>query len=168
MATHKCAMCKKAIIQENSKIYYNGIDAWLCSNDCFTEYIKKQKTLEDKNAVLATLHRVFNYDGQFETKIFVEIERACKEYNLSYQQLNKVLHYMYDIQCIPVYRPTLYYVKDHVYAAQKYYQSIKKREEDIKRMKMAQQTAPVARCQPTHTNKRRTKLLLDSEEDVWE
>lgn len=167
MATRKCALCQKTITQENPQIYYNGVGAWLCSNECLTAYVKKHKELEDKDAVLATLHRVFDYDGQFESKIFVEIERVRKEHNLTYLQLNKVLHYMYDIQRIPVYRPTLYYVKDHVYAAQKYYQGIDKRQEDMERVRAARQAPRVARCQPTHTNERRTKLLLD-EEDVWE
>lgn len=167
---HKCYICRKVIaerpIPDDGSVYYGGIDLWFCSLECFRKYIQKQAEQEAKDSVYATLHRVFNYSGQFETKIHVEIQRTLKDLNLSYFDLNRVLHYMYDIERIPIYKPTLYYVKDHVYAAKKYYKEIEKHEEQMRQMKASvPPIMPIGR-KPSYKRPAPRKLLMEEEEDL--
>ncbi len=165
--THKCYICKKTIAEypaNEGSVYYGGIDLWFCSLMCFDKQLAKQHAKEEKDSVYATLHRVFNYSGQFEDKIHFEIQRTMKDYNLSYKDLNRVLHYMYDIEKIPVYKPTLYYVKDHIYAARKYYQEIDRREEEMMRLKMKPPKTVIGK-EVIYQQPARRRLLLDDEED---
>ena len=155
-----CATCKRMISDQDNKIVYNGIGSEFCSDSCFASFLVAKKKQEDLDALYKTIKRIFNI-SKVENKIFLQIDQLCKNEGLTYKSINATLHYMYDIEGRPVYSPTLYYVKDYIEPAKKYYQELKEREAraivDIEKAK----PLPTQIVRPNYNKKRSSGLKID-------
>lgn len=165
----KCEVCKKDC-QADESAHYNGVGIQCCSPACWITYVNSQAKKESKDRLDKLLHTVFNYPQPFDSVFYMQMEKICKEHGLSYGQLQKVIYYMYVIKHVPVYRPTLYYVKDYIQPAQKYYNELetKRKEYELYQQKKAAKPKPVEPPRPRPQAKRRPagrKLFIEEEDE---
>ena len=159
----RCKVCGKQCTEE-SMFYYSGLDVYCCSERCFTSFLDKEKTKEDRNICYATISRIFGV-RPLTPKLLAEVKRTCENEKLSYRNLASTLHYMYEIKHLPIYSPTLYYVPQHIEAAKEYFLSIKKREEQAAELIKKDKERNSSIVKPNYkTNKRKTGLKINPED----
>lgn len=159
----RCKVCGKQCA-EDKLYYYNGLDVYCCSEQCFTSFLSKEKDKEDRNFCYATISRIFGVKP-LNAKLMTEVKRARERDGLSYKNLAATLHYMYEIKHLPIYSPTLYYVPQHVEAAKEYFLSLKKKEEESVELIKKDKERNSSIVKPNYkTNKRKTGLKINPED----
>jgi YHS domain-containing protein len=157
----RCETCKK-IVDKSKMIVYSGKNVCFCSQTCYTSFLSLEKEKEDRNFLYKDICRIFGI-GQMTEKLYSQVKRLKDNEKLSYKNIRAVLHYMYDIQGMPIYSPTLYYVPENVERAKEYYLAVKVREQkaiqDIAQAKEIQTAAKV--IIPNYNKKRASRLKID-------
>lgn len=155
----RCAMCKK-LVDEKQMIVYNGKDICFCNQTCYTSFLSKEKEKEDHDFLYKEICRIFGIN-KLDEKLFAQIKRLKEKNGLSYKNITAVLHYMYDIQHLTIYTPTLYYVPDYIDKAKQYYQSLRERQAKTVKAIAEMKTMPTKTVRPNYNNKRVSRLKID-------
>lgn len=158
----KCATCKK-IVNEKEMIVYNGKDVYFCSKTCYTSFLSKEKEKEDRNFLYKEICRIFGI-GQMTDKLYAQVKRLKENEKLTYKNISAILHYMYDVQHLTVYSPTLYYVPEYIDKAKQYYQSLKEREQKTIKAIAEMKAMPQKVVRPNYNGKRNSRLKIDPNE----
>lgn len=158
----RCETCKK-VVNEQSMIVYNGKGICFCSQTCYTSFLLKEKEKEDRNFLYKEICRIFGI-GQMTDKLYVQVKRLKENEKLTYKNITAVLHYMYDIQKMTVYSPTLFYVPEYVDKAKQYYQSLKEREQKAMKAIAEMRALPQRTVRPNYNGKRNSRLRIDPNE----
>lgn len=154
-----CKYCKKAV-NEATKLYYSGKKLTFCSEECFQSYLESSKEEMARRKVYKLICDIFSIE-QLDGKLLSQLKNIRKE-GLSYNRIAAVLHYMYEIKCIKVTTPTLFYVKDYIEEAKNYYQEIAEKESRAETLKNKQeeQMRHTTIIKPNYSNtKRKGKVL---------
>lgn len=159
----RCHSCKNAV-NEQTKIYYNGTRKVFCCKECCLKYCFAEKQKAERNALYKTICRVFNLPT-ISKKLIMEAERLKNE-GVTYKNLSATLHYMYDVKKIWIGSPTLYYVKENLEEARKYYQTLEEKEQQVERIKnmLANQPKQNNIIKPTYNNKRNSRIKINPSE----
>lgn len=155
----RCATCKK-LVNEKQMIVYSGMGICFCSQACYTSFLSKEKEKEDRNFLYKEICRIFGI-SKLDEKLFAQVKRLKENEKLTYKNIAAVLHYMYDIQRLTIYSPTLYYVPDYIDKAKQYYQSLKERQAQTVKAIAEMKALPTKTVRPNYNNKRVSRLKID-------
>lgn len=145
-----CDGCRKVYLDDC--VYYAGKNKHFCSAACFEAYLKKQKDIEDNHRLQGEIKRIFGLK-KLDARMYQEISRLHESYNLSYNNIILILHYIYDIKKKYVFSPTLYYVPQFINEAKEYYKSIERQEQMAKEMLAPEQAFSGRQITPNYGSK---------------
>lgn len=114
-----CKECKKQIT-DNNFYFHDPSGGRFCSKVCLDKFILKEKEKDDKNHLWGTICRIFHVI-KVPPRILGEIKRFRTKENLSYKQIDAIVHYLYDIKHEMPYGETIYKVPDFKEEAQAWY-----------------------------------------------
>lgn len=159
----RCVVCKKECVPDKYYSFSGAKDVYCCSEQCFTSFLASRKTQEEKNKFYEMLYRIFG-TRNLPTKIYVEVERLRKE-GYGYKKLTATAHYLYDIKQIPIYSPTVFYIKEGLFEAQEYYKAQEAKDEKNKKiLAKKKEPAPKRQMIPNYQEKKRNGLWVNLED----
>lgn len=159
----RCVVCRKECAADSYYYYFSGKDVCCCSEQCFTSFLVSQKKKEEKIFLYETLYRIFG-TRNLPTKIYVEVEKLVKNEEYSYKNLTATAHYLYDIKNIPIYSPTLFYIKENFQEAKEYYQKLEEKNQKAEELLSKQESGKGRFILPNYTKKRKAGLRVNPED----